>query len=332
VNHSDLRRHWEKHLARISVVLWVLAVVVGGFALAQWYSDCALPVITGDLGKAPTDWATIKSSRQDAALHTSQTLISEIWVVLSNVWFSFIAYCYMAAALWVYAAVFVHGVTFAEFLQNLSENRESIRLIWKPALKSELKEIVDRIFFGLVLGFLAAYCMRLQAMYLLSVTQSNVLDFMFSGERRLLQSFVAAGSGSGYASVAAADPATSVTSAITSWIVALYAVLMFFGTVFFVYLGVKNAKKYYLSHLIDKAWRTQIQLQVDEPQALAAVANEVRRDRFLSAVLPDARAYAIIAVGLLASAWKPEFGSLLILTSCYAIWHYWRRSQQSDDL
>jgi hypothetical protein len=178
VNPVELRRHWENHLGLVSITLWALVLGVGGFSFTQWIYDCLLPNYTGQLSDAPIDWATFAVAHAGLGGNRS-----------SEIWFSAVAYVYMAIALWIYAAVFVYGATFAWYLRDLSTSSGRLRLVWRgEGLTNELRDVVDRIFVGLVLGFLAAYCMRLQSAYLTS-NETNVIEYMFSGERALLRAW-----------------------------------------------------------------------------------------------------------------------------------------------
>ena len=314
VNPVELRRHWENHLGLVSITLWALVLGVGGFSFTQWIYDCLLPNYTGQLSDAPIDWATFAVAHAGLGGNRS-----------SEIWFSAVAYVYMAIALWIYAAVFVYGATFAWYLRDLSTSSGRLRLVWRgEGLTNELRDVVGRIFVGLVLGFLAAYCMRLQSAYLTS-NETNVIEYMFSGERALLRAWSGGFAVSGFSP----HPGTSATSAGTSWAVAVYAFLMFSGSLSLIYVAFNNSKNYFLSHLRDAEWRRQARVLVDHPEQVDALAGKVKDERFLSSVLPYPGSYLLIAAGLFISAAQPKFGSLLLLTLLFGIGHLLLRHGKS---
>jgi hypothetical protein len=120
-----------------------------------------------------------------------------------------------------------------------------------------------------------------------------------------------------------------VTSAGTSWAVAVYAFLMFSGSLSLIYVAFNNSKNYFLSHLRDAEWRRQARVLVDHPEQVDALAGKVKDERFLSSVLPYPGSYLLIAAGLFISAAQPKFGSLLLLTLLFGIGHLLLRRGKS---
>ena len=300
VARDALMADWRQHIGSASATLWMLLAVVTFISAYQWYSDCYLRLVSHDLLGGAPDWSTISiAQKSDVSVGT-------------DIWFSALAYLYMAIALWIYTAVPVYSAFFAEYLRQLSLSTGSFRLVLQPAVfQQEIAGLTRRAFACMFLGLLASYLMQLQAAYLKSPA-TNILSFMFSGESRLVGGLLHGGLSD---AAAATQPLmrVDVTSAFTSWPVAVYALLMFT-----VYIGLlqntySNAKDYYLRHIDVATWREQVGLPYD-----AREIERIRAQTFLDAVMPTYKHLAVLTAGAVASAVAPRFGTLLVATLCYA--------------
>ena len=300
VARDSLLADWERHVSGVSATLWLLLASVTFISVFQWYNDCYLPLSLGKLQGGPVDWSTIAIVQPNAVR------------VSTEMWFSALAYFYMAIALWLYTAIPVYGATFSWYLRKLSLPTGDFRLVLRPdAFQKELAGLTRRMFACTFLGLLASYLMQLQASYL-KETDKNIFEFMFSGELTILHhlfSFADVGSASQTNSILHID----VTSSFTSWPVAIYALLMF--TVYIVLLqnAHSNAKGYYLDHINLQEWRARMGLQLD-----AREIDVVRSQTFIDGALPAHKHFALLTIGAVMSCIVPQFGSVVIVTLCYA--------------
>jgi hypothetical protein len=293
-----LLNDWQRHMKAVSATLFMLIFVVAAGTFFQWYRDCYLPVKSGSLLGGPIDWSSISIVQPETASATTE------------IWFSGLAYAYMAFSLWIYLSVMIYPATFSWYLQKISIGDGSFRLIPRQKLfQSQLATLAQRSFIATFLGLFAAYLMRLQASYLQS-SSKNIFDFMFLYERKLFNSLFYTTLGSDQF----ASQRMLITSAFSSWGVAAYALFMFTVNMVLLMSIYYNSKEYYLSHISSPRWRENVQLSYNSGEI-----EGIKTRTFLDAVLPSYKRYAALVVGMLASCLAPWFGSLVICTLLFAV-------------
>jgi hypothetical protein len=284
----------------------VKILLASAFAAAafQLYNECLKPFFDSSAHIGTIDWATIAFVQKETSSGLNEVLLAAA------------AYIYMGVSLFIYFVVLFYGTTFSAYLRKLSTTGEQLRLIWRdPHFEYELNDTVQRVFLGSLLGLGATYLMRLQVNYLQS-DASNVFAFMFSGERQLL--YWLTGNTDASSAQIAQNIATVATSAWTSFAVSVYAVFMFSVAFMLLSASFTSTKEYYMANIDREYWRRQRDV-AHEPKLIA----RLQQLRFLAAV-PQARSLAILAVGMIASCFLPQYGSILIATLAYGVWHLMR--------
>jgi hypothetical protein len=293
---DTLMADWRKQVGSASAALWLLLVVVTFISLFQWQNDVFSRLINRTATGTAPDWSTISVVSKNAGVS-----------VFSDIWFSALAYLYMAIALWIYTAVPIYSSMFAGYLANLSAKKGKFVLILQPEVFSqEISDLTRKVFTCTFLGVLATYLMSLQAAYL-QAPEANILSYMFSGERSLLKLLIRSTAVGGAANN---DVATfTVTSSFTCWPVAIYALGMLFFYLNLMQKAYVGAKENYINHLAANT--------ASNPSAQIA---RLRDETFVDAVLPTYRHIIILTVGAVTCCFLPMFGSLIIGTLGYAAW------------
>jgi hypothetical protein len=293
VGEPKLFAAWNRALKKVSLLLWGLLIVIVLQTESEWITTCLRPYFGGPL--EAVDWSTIAATAQDE-LQKVKSLI-----------FSGIAYLYMAVALYVYLAILVYAATFCFFLNMLADPTGEFRLVLRDAtFGNRFSDIGIIIYWCAVLGLVAGFMMRLQAIYL-ETNYLVVTDLLFSD---LL-------SWAGQLPANASERITGAFSVPSSWTGALemmFTLLILFAVVFLLYNTFEKARQYYLDNVMNQEWRENMCIDHGKKEILA-----IRRQPFLATVFPMYVHLGIIVAGVVSSGLFIGYGSIAIATLVYAI-------------
>lgn len=269
-------------------VFAMLCVAVCVLALIGWGTTVGAPIWRYHVDREVVDWATAAAACGTPGLR-EPTLI-----------FTLIAYLWMGLSLFAYFACLFLGVIYASFLHRLAAGSETDsdegppgRLLFRRKMIVEhLRGFFTPYFVACVFGFLAAYCMRLQADYV-GAPHTNVISYWLDDVRR---SF---GDLGGLIVTPPADAAgiqrdevsnqTQLTASFVMIVtmVALLATLWQLGGTF------RDAKEYLLTRLETK--RNSLRVFRDyAPEEVRSIA----KTGFLASVVPNLWPFAILTAGI----------------------------------
>lgn len=165
---AELRRELRAN----NFVFALLGAAVCLLALIGWWTSVGRAIYSADIGNQVVDWSTWAAACNRSGYR---------WSTLA---FTFLAYLWMGIALFIYFACLFLGFIYASFLQRLaagSQTEEGAaplgRILFRRKMTTEhLRDFLTPYFIASMFGFLAAYCMRLQARFV-SAPELNIMGY-----------------------------------------------------------------------------------------------------------------------------------------------------------
>ncbi len=182
----------RKEFLSTEVLLKVILGASALVALSGWYLGCGAAILHFKLTNEVVDW-----SKAIVYCNSGNYSLS---LMLPSLIFTFIAFLWMGFALFIYLALLFLGYIYSSALLKLAETVKP-----SPSYQALLKDKLVAFFYiyygAGCLGLMSAYCMRLQAAYLLA-PNLNLVSFLTQNLRDMIGAIAG--------SVAAVQPAAEV--------------------------------------------------------------------------------------------------------------------------
>jgi len=160
---------WMRKVEAFSVTYWSAFLVCLPIATAlQWIDRCLTPLLTGDAGDYPIEWARLAIERP------------EVISIPEAIAFTGLAYLYMGVTFFFFFVGLILLFTLVSDFWELAREVEpwadgqNQRQIYRVGLK-----LMDGIFRCCILGLLIAICMKLQSTFMLS-SAASIVSWMAS--------------------------------------------------------------------------------------------------------------------------------------------------------
>lgn len=160
---------WMRKVEAFSVTYWSAFLVCLPIATAlQWIDRCLTPLLTGDAGNYPIEWARLAIERP------------EVISIPEAIAFTGLAYLYMGVTFFFFFVglilLFTLVSDFWELVRvvELWADGQNKRQIYRVGLR-----LMDGIFRCCILGLLIAICMKLQSTFMLS-NGTTIMSWMIS--------------------------------------------------------------------------------------------------------------------------------------------------------
>ena len=284
----------------------ILGAAVCALALIGWWTSAGGALSRFEIHSEVVDWST--------AVAVCDWRRSQWWGFA----YTLVAYLWVGAALFGYFACLVLGALYAFFLQRLAAGElPGARLVFRHKVTTEyLRDFFLIYFIACVFGFLAAYCMRLQADYV------GTADLTFLGY--WLGDLPGLGPGPPSCEQAPRQPSCiqspSVTNQtfITAGFVAIVTLLALLATTGLLQRAFRDFKKHLLTARIGSGRGANRASRGHTPQEI----EEVGRTEFLASVVPHYAICATIVLVLILAIAVPLRALLvpLLLVAVGAVW------------